>query len=158
MRLLGWVGRRWRTSDTQPLQLFSLHAWRSYTLCSFRFLGGDITAPTPARALRDERVSDPTDFSRFYYAAPELERHDAGGAAPFFSQLNCGRGYEVVPMEAVSLAAVTAAIEEKKVGVCFRIWACPFGSQLILCEFPQANKRFNNNNQFPMCQARLRFI
>ena len=83
--------------------------------CACRFLGGDITAPTPPRALKDERIPDPTDFSRFYYAAPELERHDGVGTAPFFSKLNYERDYEAVPMEAVSLAAVTAAIEERKV-------------------------------------------
>ena len=85
-------------------------------MCVCRFLGGNITAPTPPRALKDERIPDPTDFSRFYYAAPELERHDGVGTVPFFSKLNYERDYEAVPMEAVSLAAVTAAIEERKVG------------------------------------------
>lgn len=77
-----------------------------------RFLGGDITAPTPPRALRDDRVSMPIDFSRFYYVAPELERYD--GTEPFFSKLNYDHDYETVPMESVSMAAMTAAIEERK--------------------------------------------
>ena len=90
-----------------------------------RFLGGDITAPTPPRALRDDRVSMPIDFSRFYYVAPELERYD--GTEPFFSKLNYDHDYETVPMESVSMAAITAAIEERQVGV-FRSYSLP------LCE------------------------
>ena len=72
--------------------------------------------------MKDERIPDPVDFSRFYYAAPELERHDGIGTAPFFSKLNHERDYETVPMEAVSLAAVTAAIEEKKVRTVVQIY------------------------------------
>ena len=82
-----------------------------------RFLGGEedrITAPIPPGALCDDRRPEPRNFSGFYYASPELRRHDGVTSRPFVDNINVEHDYQTIDVEQQAVA-IRQAMEELKV-------------------------------------------
>ena len=87
--------------------------------CFLSFLGGEedqITAPIPPRALVEDRRPEPRDFSRFYYASPELRRHDGVTSKPFVDKIRVEHDYETIGVEQQEVD-LRRAMEEQKVRV-----------------------------------------